>query len=142
MTHLAYPRCTPREGIDGDVSLGGCSIGAVGARRCIPYHNFLAPPPSLYCTAHCRTTALPPLSLRSELLQQSNRNARRVNAFRAKMQSVERWMQGQGLPSRLRRRIKTFYAEVRWWAGGGWPGQQVAVHLVRPIAGSCHPAAI
>jgi hypothetical protein len=48
----------------------------------------------------------------SELLQQANRNARRVNAFRAKMQSVERWMQSQGLPTRLRRRIKTFYAEV------------------------------
>jgi hypothetical protein len=48
----------------------------------------------------------------SELLQQANRNARRVHLFRSKMQSVESWMQKQNLPRRLQRRIKTFYAEV------------------------------
>jgi hypothetical protein len=66
----------------------------------------------------------------SELLQQANRNAWRLNAFRAKTQSVERWMQSQGLPTRLRRRIKTFYAEVRvggWRVGGGGGGGVGAV---------------
>ncbi|KAI7843229.1 hypothetical protein COHA_003209 [Chlorella ohadii] len=48
----------------------------------------------------------------SELLQQANRNARRVHLFRSKMQSVMSWMQKQNLPRRLQRRIKTFYAEV------------------------------
>lgn len=41
-----------------------------------------------------------------------NKNARRVQAFRAKMDLVERWMDGMSLPRRLRRKIKTFYAEV------------------------------
>ena len=49
----------------------------------------------------------------SELLAQANRNARRLHVFRAKMQSVERWMQTQALPLRLQRRIKHFYAEAR-----------------------------
>ncbi|KAL4425355.1 hypothetical protein ABPG75_009371 [Micractinium tetrahymenae] len=48
----------------------------------------------------------------SELLAHANRNARRVQAFRHKMQSVERWMQQNMLPPKLQRRIKTFYAEV------------------------------
>ncbi|KAL4446679.1 hypothetical protein ABPG77_007923 [Micractinium sp. CCAP 211/92] len=48
----------------------------------------------------------------SELLAHANRNARRVQAFRNKMQSVERWMQQNMLPRKLQRRIKTFYAEV------------------------------
>lgn len=61
--------------------------------------------------------AHPPLPARpvacSELLQQATRNARRVHVFRAKMQSVEGWMQKQALPHRLQHRIKTFYAEAR-----------------------------
>jgi hypothetical protein len=48
----------------------------------------------------------------SELLAQANRNARRLQVFRAKMQSVERWMLTQALPLRLQRRIKHFYADV------------------------------
>ena len=66
----------------------------------------------------------------SELLQQANRQARRVNMFRSKMQSVERWMHQQALPAKLRRRIKTFYAEVR--AAREWPGSRAA-------ACGCHP---
>ena len=49
----------------------------------------------------------------SELLAQANRNARRLQVFRAKMQTVERWMLTQALPPRLQRRIKHFYADVR-----------------------------
>jgi hypothetical protein len=49
----------------------------------------------------------------SELLAQANRNARRLQVFRAKMQTVERWMLTQALPPRLQRRIKHLYADVR-----------------------------
>lgn len=37
------------------------------------------------------------------------------------MDLVERWMGAMGLGGRLRRRIKTYYAEVRrGWGLGGW----------------------
>jgi hypothetical protein len=69
------------------------------------------------CCLFKRVLLLP--RLRSELLQQANRQARRVQAFRGKMQSVERWMGAQRLPSRLQRRIKTFYAEASSVQGHG-----------------------
>ena len=62
------------------------------------------------------THAPPPpgllLSTINQLLRESSRNAQRVAALRAKMNSVEAWMGKMALPSRLRRRIKSFYAEA------------------------------
>ncbi|GAB4817519.1 hypothetical protein N2152v2_004565 [Parachlorella kessleri] len=52
------------------------------------------------------------LSTISEVMQQVNRKARQVQQFRSKMEHVERWMDQMSLPRRLRRQIKTFYAEV------------------------------
>lgn len=49
---------------------------------------------------------------RSEVLQQANRHARRVQTYRLKMQGVERWMDQLTLPRRLRRKVKTYYAEA------------------------------
>lgn len=43
--------------------------------------------------------------------------------FRNKMDLVERWMAGLGLTAKLRRKIKTFYAEVGRRAGVRAGGQ-------------------
>uniref|UniRef100_A0A1D1ZXT6 Cyclic nucleotide-binding domain-containing protein n=2 Tax=Auxenochlorella protothecoides TaxID=3075 RepID=A0A1D1ZXT6_AUXPR len=52
------------------------------------------------------------LSTISELLSNSNKDARRAYVFRKKLTTVDRWMKGTRLPSHLQRRIKSFYAEV------------------------------
>ncbi len=42
-----------------------------------------------------------------------------MQAFRSKMVLVEHWMSDMGLQPKLRRKIKTYYAEVRAQGLGG-----------------------
>lgn len=52
------------------------------------------------------------ISTIGQLMAQVNRKARQMSLFRSKLGLVDRWIESNNLPGRLRRRIRTFYAEV------------------------------